>query len=89
MALLTSAWTNPESVAPLLVDRGVVPVAIGDLSGLLLLVVPDVLVDARMRKRDRPKAQRELVMLTIGLGPNFVAGGTIDIVVETSWEQTP
>ena len=28
-----------------------------------------------------------LAPLTIGLGPNFVAGETIDIVVETSWEQ--
>ncbi len=40
-----------------------------------------------MRKRDRPKAQRGLAPLTIGLGPNFVTGHTTDVVVETSWEQ--
>jgi hypothetical protein len=44
---------------------------------------------ARMRKRDRPEAQRGRSPLAIGLGPNFVAGGAIDIVVETGWEQTP
>jgi xanthine dehydrogenase accessory factor len=78
---------RPEAVPALLADRAVVPVAVGDFSVLLRLVAPDVLVDARMRKRDRPEAQRGLAPLAIGLGPNFVAGETIDIVVETSWEQ--
>ena len=78
---------HPEAVMALLADRGAVPVAVGDFSVLLRLVAPDVLVDARMRKRDRPEAQRGLAPLAIGLGPNFVAGETIDIVVETSWEQ--
>jgi xanthine dehydrogenase accessory factor len=42
-----------------------------------------------MRKRDRPEVQRGLAPLAIGLGPNFVAGGAIHIMVETRWEQTP
>src|SRR5229473_3644680 len=46
---------------------------------------PAVLVDARMRKRAVPEPQRHLAPLTIGLGPNFVAGETTDLVVETSW----
>ena len=46
---------------------------------------PAVLVDARMRKRAVPEPQRHLAALTIGLGPNFVAGETTDLVVETSW----
>lgn len=46
---------------------------------------PGVLVDARMRKREVPEAQRGLAPLTIGLGPNFVAGRTIDRVIETAW----
>lgn len=46
---------------------------------------PAVLVDARMRKRAVPERQRHLAPLTIGLGPNFVAGETTDLVVETSW----
>ena len=44
--------------------------------------------DARMRKRDRPEAQHGLAPLAIRLGPTLVAGGMIDIVVETRWEQT-
>jgi xanthine dehydrogenase accessory factor len=46
---------------------------------------PAVLVDARMRKRAVPEPQRHLAPLTIGLGPNFVAGQTTDLVVETGW----
>ena len=48
-------------------------------------VSPAVLVDARMRKRAVPEPQRHLAALTIGLGPNSVAGETTDLVVETSW----
>ena len=46
---------------------------------------PRVLVDARMRKRTTPEPQRGLAGLTIGLGPNFVAGETTDVVIETAW----
>lgn len=46
---------------------------------------PAVLVDARMRKRARPEPQRGLAPLTIGLGPNFVAGETTDLAIETQW----
>jgi xanthine dehydrogenase accessory factor len=52
---------------------------------VLAAAEPDVLVDARMRKRARPEAQRGLAPLTIGLGPNFVAGQTTDLAVETQW----
>jgi xanthine dehydrogenase accessory factor len=51
----------------------------------LVAVAPDVLVDARMRKRARPEEQRGLARLTIGLGPNFVAGQTTDLAIETQW----
>jgi xanthine dehydrogenase accessory factor len=43
------------------------------------------LVDARMRKRAVPEKQRGLVPLTVGLGPNFVAGDTVDLAIETMW----
>ena len=46
-----------------------------------------MLIDALMRKRHRPEVQRGLAPLTIGLGPNFVAGHTTDVIVETRWEQ--
>lgn len=51
----------------------------------LAAIRPVVLVDARMRKRAIPEAQRGLAPLTVGLGPNFVAGDTVDLVIETSW----
>ena len=47
----------------------------------------DVLVDAQMRKRSTPEWQRGLALLTIGLGPNFVAGTHVDVAVETSWDR--
>ena len=45
----------------------------------------DVLVDARMRKRAHPERQIGLAPLTIGLGPNFIAGDIVDVAVETQW----
>jgi xanthine dehydrogenase accessory factor len=56
-----------------------------ELGDALAAVVPDVLVDARMRKRAQPESQRGLARLTIGLGPNFVAGETTDLAIETQW----
>ncbi|MDP1849587.1 MAG: hypothetical protein Q8K79_17510 [Solirubrobacteraceae bacterium] len=56
--------------------------ALGDV---LATVAPAVLVDARMRKRVQPEPQRGLAPLTIGLGPNFVAGETTDLAIETQW----
>lgn len=55
------------------------------LADVLAAVAPDVLVDARMRKRAQPESQRGLAPLTIGLGPNFVARQTTDLAVETQW----
>ena len=46
----------------------------------------DVIVDARMKKHSTPETFKGAAPLTIGLGPNFTAGETSDIVVETSWE---
>lgn len=59
---------------PCLARRAGVPVVTGDFDGRLALLLPDVLVDARMRKRERPECQRPLASLSIGLGPGFVAG---------------
>ena len=55
------------------------------LGDVLAALKPDVLVDARMRKRAQPERQRGLAPLTIGLGPNFVAGETTDLAIETQW----
>ncbi len=49
-------------------------------------LAPDVIVDARMRKRERPERLRRLARLTIGLGPGFTAGDNVDVAIETSWD---
>jgi xanthine dehydrogenase accessory factor len=65
--------------------REEVCVTTAPLDGVLAALRADVLVDARMRKHERPEAQRELAPLTIGLGPSFVAGRTTDLAIETQW----
>jgi xanthine dehydrogenase accessory factor len=77
---------DPPELSRCLLARATIPVVMLDFATILELVHPDVLVDARMRKRARPEIQRELASLTVGLGPGFVAGVTTDLVVETSWE---
>jgi xanthine dehydrogenase accessory factor len=74
-----------QGVDQVLAQRRVIALHIGPLPSLLATVRPDVLVDARMRKRDEPENQRGLAPLVIGLGPNFVAGRNCDLTVETSW----
>jgi xanthine dehydrogenase accessory factor len=76
-----------DDLESLVAARGLIPVHVGDFAGLLAALEPDVLVDARMRKRARPERQRGLARLVIGLGPNFVAGpdGTVDLAIETAW----
>jgi xanthine dehydrogenase accessory factor len=64
---------------------GEIPVATGPFDDLLRAAAWRALVDARMRKRATPERQRGLAPLTIGLGPNFVAGDTVDLAIETSW----
>lgn len=62
-----------------------IPVVIVPFDDVVRWTAADVIVDARMRKRQHPEIQRGRAPLTIGLGPNFVAGVTTDIVVETQW----
>ena len=69
-----------------LAARETIPVSLATFDRLLVASRPSVLVDARMRKRAQPEVLRGLAPLTVGLGPNFVAGETVDVAVETSWE---
>jgi len=68
-----------------LADREVVTVTTHEIGAVVAALKPDVLVDARMRKRAHPERQFELAPLTIGLGPNFVAGETTHLAIETRW----
>jgi xanthine dehydrogenase accessory factor len=69
-------------------DGRFVAVTIDELADVLEALEVDVLVDARMRKRERPERQIGLAPLTIGLGPNVVAGETTDIAIETQWGES-
>jgi len=74
-----------EELAAALAGRAAIPVTTAELTDVLGAVAPAVLVDARMRKRVQPENQRDLAPLTIGLGPNFVAGQTTHMSIETQW----
>jgi xanthine dehydrogenase accessory factor len=69
----------------MLTARTVVPVTTMQFPDALKATNWSVLVDARLRKRNVPEHQRGLAPLTVGLGPNFVAGETVDLAVETGW----
>jgi xanthine dehydrogenase accessory factor len=62
-----------------------IAVTTADLADVLCALAPAVLVDARMRKHERPEAQLDLAPLTIGLGPSVVAGETTHLAIETQW----
>lgn len=66
-------------------EGGLVTLSALEIGACLEALEPDVLVDARMRKREIPERQRGYAALTIGAGPNFIAGDTTDLAVETAW----
>ena len=68
-----------------LMAHEVLPIVVTDFDALIYRLEPQILVDARMRKRARPDSQIDLAPLTIGLGPNFIAGQNVHWVVETQW----
>lgn len=74
------------SVRWMLEQRQEIPLVAMDFGKLLDYLRPHVLVDARMNKRSVPETQCGLAPLTIGLGPNFVAGDSADLVIETAWQ---
>jgi xanthine dehydrogenase accessory factor len=66
-------------------ERRYIPLATMEFFELLGFLRPWALVDARMRKRAQPERQIHLADFTIGLGPNFIAGETVHLAVETGW----
>ena len=76
----------PGSHVQAMLDCGrAIPALDCSLAEALALARFDVLVDARMRKRAIPERQIDFAPLTIGLGPNFDAGDTVDCAIETQW----
>lgn len=66
-------------------NRQCIPVTILDFDMVLRSLQPLILIDGRMRKHSLPEPQIHLAQLTIGLGPNFIAGETVHLAVETAW----
>ncbi len=73
-----------DDLHTLLTVGRLIPVTTLELPVLLEALSPSVLVDARMKKHQQPESQIQLAALTIGLGPNFIAGENVHLAVETN-----
>lgn len=86
---VTAELVNDNSrFVQILAEHKYIPVSVIDFPLLIADLHPDILIDARMRKHQQPETQRGLARLTIGLGPNFIAGETVDAGIETGWEES-
>lgn len=65
--------------------RAFLPLLVGQFPIWLEQLRPQVLIDARMRKHQKPENLLGLAPLTLGLGPGFVAGENTTLAVETAW----
>jgi hypothetical protein len=70
-------------IASVLAKPGWVAVTPLQLAGLVAILQPRILIDARMQKRRVMPDHRGIAGLTIGLGPNFAVGVNCDIAIET------
>jgi xanthine dehydrogenase accessory factor len=89
---LAGVWAkcphDREDLQHMLACGRAIPVCTCPLEDALALLHPEVLVDARMKKRSLPERQIGLAPLTIGLGPNFTAGENVDVAIETAWGES-
>ena len=76
---------DPAAARAALTESRAIPLYVGSAEDLRRALEPAVVVDARLRKRERPEVQLHEAPLTIGLGPGFRAGETTHLAVETSW----
>jgi xanthine dehydrogenase accessory factor len=83
---ITARLVDASQTAGMLATHREIPVSTGEFDSLRQAIAWDLLVDARMRKRSTPENQRGLARLVIGLGPGFIAGETVDVVIETGWD---
>ena len=75
-----------KDVRAALERRAEVPGIVDDLVGVLAWVEPRVLVDARMCMWAIPEMQSGLASRASGRGPTCIAGETVDVAIETSWD---
>jgi xanthine dehydrogenase accessory factor len=75
-----------EHLQSMLVCGRAIPALTSDWHDIIEASPVDVIVDAGMKKRTVPETFKGAASLTTGLGPNFIAGVTSDLVIETSWD---
>lgn len=75
-------------IADALARRGRVAVTHLQLTDLITLRAPTVIVDARMQKHRITPDLRGVARLAVGIGPKFRVGDNCDIAVETHPERT-
>lgn len=80
--ILGELSATPEEARETL-KAGKIPVLIDPELACLDILHPEVVVDARMRKKP-PERGKELATLVIGLGPGFIAGENCHAVIETN-----
>jgi len=74
---------NTLEIVRVLSAGGLVAVSSLQLTDILALRVPDILIDARIQKHRLTPNLRAISGLSIGLGPHFDAGVNCDIAIET------
>jgi xanthine dehydrogenase accessory factor len=80
---IRSALAADADEARRLLDQGTIPVMIASPRRLRRMISPDVLVDARMAKRNLGTHLGD-APIVVGLGPGFTAGQDVQAVVETN-----
>jgi xanthine dehydrogenase accessory factor len=69
----------------LLADGAAIPVLAGSLAQALAALRPSVLIDAKVKAPAPARIHRGSAPLTIGIGPRFDAGRSVDVVIESRW----
>jgi xanthine dehydrogenase accessory factor len=64
--------------------RSAIPVVTGADEKIPAAITPQILVDARLRKKERSTSRTTDAPLVIGLGPGFTAGVEAHVVIETN-----
>jgi xanthine dehydrogenase accessory factor len=73
-----------ERAQTLLRSRSAIPVVAGADGPTLTALSPQVIVDARLHKKERSTSRATDAPLVIGLGPGFTAGVEAHVVIETN-----
>lgn len=74
--------TRVQSALDLL-EEGILPVLVDPKGELIKEIIPNVLVDATIAKKNIG-TNRSMADLVIGVGPGFVAGSDVDVIVESN-----